>query len=141
MMNSDPMSRSTASDETIDTGGQEEKPNEEPHQPLKKTKRKLTNQEIEHENQMCELFERKIAELKSDLTDKKVIFDKLMAELFRMLGVFDRLEKLHETKGNEIVEAETAVITILVPKRLVSKKTVFNSSWHPPACRIPNAKN
>lgn len=123
MMNSDPMSRSTASDETIDTGGQEEKPNEEqPHQPLKKTKRKLTNQEIEHENQMCELFERKIAELKSDLTDKKVIFDKLMAELFRMLGVFDRLEKLHETKGNEIVEAETAVITILVPKRLATLK-------------------
>ena len=141
-MNSDPLSRSTASDETIDTGGQEEKPNEEPHQPLKKsTMRKLTNQEIEHENQMCELFERKIAQLKSDLTDKKVIFDKLMAELFRMLGVFDRLEKLHETKGNEIVEAETMVITILVPKRLVSKKTVFNSSWHPPACRIPNAKN
>ena len=111
--------RSTASDETIDTGGQEEKPNEEhppqtnqQPQPPKRSTRKLTNQEIEHERKMCDIFERKIADLKSDLTDKKVIFDKLMAELFRMLGVFDRLEKLHETKGNEIVEAETAVSKI-----------------------------
>ena len=81
-----------------------------PPQPPKITKaRKLTAKEIEHETKMCTKLEQQIAKLKLDLTDKKVIFDKLMAELFRMLGVFDRLEKLHETKGNDIVEAEQAV--------------------------------
>ena len=100
--------RSTASDETIEPPQDEEPPTIQ--QPKKtSTLRKLTNKEIEHEAQMCSILERKIADLKSDLTDKKVVFDKLMAELFRMLGVFDRLEKLHETKGNEIVEAESAV--------------------------------
>ena len=120
-------SRSNASDETVDPLATENDENNssqvppQPPQPKIIKTRKLTAKEIEHETKMCTTLEQNLAKLKLDLTDKKVIFDKLMAELFRMLGVFDRLEKLHETKGNEIVEAEQAVSIFytLLPNILV----------------------
>ena len=75
-----------------------------------KPPRKLTSKETEDEAVICANLEKKIEALKKDMTDKTIIFNKLSAELFRMLGLFERLEKMEETMaGNQIVEAEQVV--------------------------------
>ena len=64
---------------------------------------------MEEEAILCATFEKNIAKLKQQLTDKTVIFDKLSQEIFRMLGLFERLERMGESRGNELMEAEQAV--------------------------------
>ena len=71
--------------------------------------RELTPKEMEEEAILCATFEKNIAKLKQQLTDKTVIFDKLSQEIFRMLGLFERLERMGESRGNELMEAEQAV--------------------------------
>lgn len=51
--------------------------------PKKREIRKLTGKETEHEAVICATYETKIGLLKKELMDKKIIFDKLAAELFR----------------------------------------------------------
>lgn len=79
----------------------------------KQPSRKLTKKEEDMEKAVCSALEAKIGELKKSLTDKQVIFNKLSAEMIRMLGVFERLKKMGETRGTEIVEAEQSVSTFL----------------------------
>lgn len=115
--------RSNASDETNEDGSIDAKPPTPPPNlgrkksmaptapapPVVKT-RKLTAKESDEEAKVCALMEDKIAILKKELIDKKVIFEKLAAELFRMLGLFERLKKMGESgRSQEIVEAETQV--------------------------------
>jgi hypothetical protein len=64
---------------------------------------------MEEEAILCATFEKNIAKLKKQLTDKTVIFDKLSQEIFRMLGLFERLERMGESRGTELMEAEQAV--------------------------------
>ena len=64
---------------------------------------------MEEEAILCATFEKNIAKLKKQLTDKTVIFDKLSQEIFRMLGLFERVERMGEVRGAELMEAEQAV--------------------------------
>ena len=64
---------------------------------------------MEEEAILCATFEKNIAKLKKQLTDKTVIFEKLSQEIFRMLGLFERLERIGESRGQELMEAEQAV--------------------------------
>ena len=64
---------------------------------------------MEEEAMLCATYEKNIPKLKKQLTDKTVIFDKLSQEIFRMLGLFERLERMGDTRGNELMEAEQAV--------------------------------
>ena len=120
--------RSNASDETIDDIAQpndelpsntngisngDSNPQESPPKSRPKLPgRKLTSKELEEEAVICSTLEEKISILKKDLRDKTIIFQKLAAELFRMLGLFERVGKLEETMGNQIVEAEQVVSLI-----------------------------
>ena len=58
---------------------------------------------------ICSKLESQIGSLKIVLQRKQVIFEKISTEILRMLGVFERLSKLGESKRSELVEAEQAV--------------------------------
>ncbi len=75
------------------------------------------------EAMLCANFEEKIKILKKQLAEKQIIFHKLSQELFRMLGLFERLEKMGESHTKEVVEAETMVRT-----RTVLSITDFQTS-------------
>ena len=63
----------------------------------------------EKEAIICSKLESQIGSLKIVLQRKQVIFEKISAEILRMLGVFERLSKLGESKRSELVAAEQAV--------------------------------
>lgn len=69
----------------------------------------MSPKEVEEEAYLCATLEKNIAVLKRKLADKTIIFDKLSQEIFRMLGLFERLERMGETRGSELMEAEQAV--------------------------------
>ena len=71
--------------------------------------RQMSPKEVEEEAFLCATFEKNVALLKKQLADKTIIFDKLSQEIFRMLGLFERLERMGETRGTELMEAEQAV--------------------------------
>ena len=64
---------------------------------------------MEEEAVLCATLGKKISILKKELTDKTVIFNKLTAEIFRMLGLFERLERMGESRGTELMEAEKTI--------------------------------
>ena len=75
----------------------------------------------EEEAIICTKLESQIELLKKVLQNKQIIFEKISSEILRMLGVFERLSKLGESKRSELVEAEQAVSTY----KLLSLKFVY----------------
>ena len=69
----------------------------------------MSPKEVEEEAFLCATLEKHVAVLKKELVDKTIIFNKLSQEIFRMLGLFERLERMGETRGTELMEAEQAV--------------------------------
>ena len=61
--------------------------------------------------------------MRKTLQEKRIVFEKIAAEVMRMLGVFDRLSKLGETKRLEIVEAEQVVSCNYNLQYLVNNET------------------
>ena len=57
----------------------------------------------------CSKLESQIELLKNVLHEKQIVFEKIANEVLRMLGLFERLSKMGETKRSEVVEAEQAV--------------------------------
>ena len=57
----------------------------------------------------CTKLESQIELLKNVLYEKQIVFEKIANEVLRMLGLFERLSKMGETKRSEVVEAEQAV--------------------------------
>ena len=57
----------------------------------------------------CSKLETQIELLKNVLYEKQIVFEKIANEVLRMLGLFERLSKMGETKRFEVVEAEQTV--------------------------------
>lgn len=111
-----------------DDNGDSDKPSK-----ILKPNRELTPKEMEEEAILCATFEKNIAKLKKQLTDKTVIFDKLSQEIFRMLGLFERLERMGESRGNELMEAEQAIASHGLThgqRKELMEKGPFNLVFH-----------
>jgi len=114
-----------------DENGSPEKSNN-PQKRLKPI-RQMSPKEVEEEAFLCATLEKNIGVMKRKLADKTIIFDKLSQEIFRMLGLFERLERMGETRGSELMEAEQAMaqhgLTHQQRKELMEKGP-FNLVFH-----------